>query len=148
MAIWVDADAAPKRIKEILYKAATKRKLTVTFVANQYLTLPKSPFLKMLRVEKGFDVADNKIVELVQKNDLVITADVPLAAEIVAKGAIALNPRGELITTDNAKQRLSIRDTMESMRETGVQVSGPPPLHEREIQKFANALDSYITKNC
>ena len=146
MKLWIDADACPVKIKEILYKVAMKRQITVTFVANQYLNLPKSPFLKMLRVDKGFDLADQMIVDQVSANDVVVTSDIPLASDVVDKGAIALSPRGEAFTPDNVKQKLCFRNTSESMRESGIQTTNAPPLHARDVQQFANALDRILAK--
>lgn len=147
MTLWIDADACPVKIKEILYKVAMKRQVHVTFVANQYLNLPKSPFLKMMRVDKGFDEADQRIVDLAQPGDLVVTSDIPLAADVVDKGVAALSPRGEAFTADNVKQKLCFRNTSESMRESGIQTSNAPPLHPRDIQQFANALDRFLAQS-
>ena len=147
MKIWVDADACPNVIKEILYRVAKRAKLTITFVANQYITTPASPFLKSIQVPGGFDVADDEIVRLVETNDLVITADIPLAAEVIEKGGHALNPRGELYTTDNIKQRLQVRDMMETMRNSGLEMSGgQATFGQKDKQTFANALDRFIAK--
>ena len=126
--IWVDADACPVVIKEILYRAATRTETHTTFIANHSLRLPPSPFLKFQQVQSGFDVADNEIVERLMKGDLVITADIPLAAEAIEKGALALNPRGELYTTDTISARLTMRNFMETMRNSGEQMGGPRPL--------------------
>ncbi len=144
MNIWVDADACPVVIKEILYRAANREKIATTFVANQYLSIPKSPYLQFLQVSQGFDVADNEIVRRANVGDLVITADIPLAAEIIEKKAHALNPRGELYTPENIKGRLNIRDFMDTMRASGIESSGPPPLTQRDRQQFANNLDKLI----
>ena len=148
MQIWVDADACPNVIKEILFKVSKRAKLLVTFVANQYIKTPASPFLKSLQVPGGFDVADDEIVRQVNKGDLVITADIPLAAEVIEKGAHALNPRGELYTTNNIKQRLQMRDMVESMRNSGVEMSGgQAAFGQKDKQTFANALDRFVAKN-
>ncbi|WP_274369481.1 YaiI/YqxD family protein [Morganella morganii] len=144
MAIWVDADACPKVIKEILYRAADRGKTDVTFVANQRLVVPPSPFLKTLQVSAGFDVADNEIVRRVQKDDLVVTADIPLAAEVLEKGAVALNPRGERYTPATIRERLTMRDFMDTMRASGIQTGGPAALNQRDRQLFANELDKWF----
>ncbi|MFN3238880.1 MAG: YaiI/YqxD family protein [Pseudomonadales bacterium] len=147
MKIWVDADACPVVIKEILYRAAMREEITTTLVANQFLSVPKSPFLKALQVQQGFDVADNEIVQRCEAGDIVITADIPLAAEIVAKSAHALNPRGELYTAENIKGRLNMRDFMDTMRASGMESGGPPPLNKKDRQQFANNLDKLIHQN-
>lgn len=145
MTIWVDADACPKPVKEILYRAAHQRQLPVTLVANQYLSVPSSPFIKMIQVPKGFDVADNYIVQQVAPGDLVVTADIPLAAEAIAKQALVINPRGERYTKENIGARLNMRDFMETMRSSGlVMQDGPPPYSQQDRQAFANALDCFI----
>lgn len=146
MKILVDADACPKPIKEILFRAATKRALDTLLVANQYIAVPPSPFIKSIQVLKGFDVADNEIVQRAEPGDLVITADIPLAAEVIAKGAFALNPRGEFYTTENVRQRLNMRDFMETLRSSGIQSGGPPPLNQQDRQQFANALDRFLVR--
>ncbi|OAT39310.1 YaiI/YqxD family protein [Proteus myxofaciens] len=144
MSIWVDADACPKVIKEILYRAAQREQIIITFVANQRLTVPASPFLKTLQVSAGFDVADNEIVRRVVKHDLVITADIPLAAEVLEKGAVALNPRGERYTPATIRERLTMRDFMDTMRASGIQTGGPASLNQRDRQLFANELDKWF----
>lgn len=144
MNIWVDADACPVVIKEILYRAANREQITTTLVANQFLSVPKSPYIKFLQVSQGFDVADNEIVRRSNPGDLVITADIPLAAEIIEKKAHALNPRGELYTTENIKGRLNMRDFMDTMRASGIESSGPPPLTQKDRQQFANNLDKFL----
>lgn len=146
MKILVDADACPKPIKEILFRAATKRSLDTLLVANQYIAVPPSPFIKSIQVMKGFDVADNEIVQRAEPGDLVITADIPLAAEVIAKGAFALNPRGEFYTSENVRQRLNMRDFMETLRSSGIQSGGPPPLTQQDRQQFANALDRFLVR--
>lgn len=146
MNIWIDADACPNPIKEILYRVANRKQVITTFIANQWLTLPQSPFIKMLRVDKGYDVADNKIVELLEVNDLVITADIPLASDALNKGAFVLTPRGDEYTKDTIKERLVMRDFMETMRASGVQSKGPAPLSSKDREKFANQLDKLIFK--
>jgi uncharacterized protein YaiI (UPF0178 family) len=147
MQIWVDADACPKVIKDILYRAAERVKCHVILVANQGLVTPKSPYIKSIRVESGFDVADNYIVQQVAAGDLVITADIPLAAEVIAKGAAALNPRGEVYSANTIRQKLTMRDFMDELRGSGVMTGGPPPLSQTERREFANALDRILNKN-
>ena len=146
MKIWVDADACPVVIKEILFKAANRTKVVTTFVANRFIQTPPSAYLKMLQVPAGFDVADDEIVKLVEKEDLVITGDIPLAAEVIEKGGFALNPRGELYTLDSIKQRLNIRDFMDTMRASGVHTGGQPTMSQTDRQNFANNLDKILTK--
>jgi len=148
MQIWVDADACPKVIKEILYRAAERVKCNLTLVANQNLVTPKSTYINSIRVQSGFDVVDNYIVQQVSTGDLVITADIPLAAEVIAKGAAALNPRGEIYDPDTIKQKLTMRDFMDEMRGTGVQTGGPPPLSQTERREFANALEKLLSLSC
>ncbi|MEC6822398.1 YaiI/YqxD family protein [Photobacterium piscicola] len=147
MKIWVDADACPNVVKEILFRAADRAKISVTLVANQYIRTPPSPFLRSIQVEQGFDVADNYIVQECEVGDLVITADIPLADELITKGAHALNPRGEMYTKDTIKQRLQMRDFMETMRSSGVQTGGPSALTQADRQNFANKLDAFLSKN-
>ena len=143
--IYVDADACPTVIKEILYRVSQRTSIEVTLVANQPLATPRIPTVKSIRVGSGFDVADDHIVKLVEANDLVITADIPLASEVIEKGGMALNPRGELYTLGNIKARLNMRDFMDTMRSSGLQVGGgPPPLSQKDRMAFANALDRYI----
>lgn len=144
--IWVDADACPVVIKDILYRAAARKSVATTFVANHSLRLPPSPYLHFLQVESGFDVADNEIVKRLNKGDLVVTADIPLAAEAIEKGALALNPRGELYTTDSIQARLTMRNFMETMRSSGEHISGPASFHQRDRQAFANQLDQWLLK--
>ncbi len=144
MPIWVDADACPKVIKEILYRAAERAGIALTLIANHALQVPPSPLIKSMQVPAGFDIADNEIIKRVRAGDLVVTADIPLASAVIEAGALALNPRGELYTTDNIKQRLNMRDFMDELRGAGVQTGGPPPLSQRERHAFAGALDRYI----
>ena len=146
MKIWVDADACPVVIKEILFRVANRTKIQVTLVANQAIRTPPSAYITFIQVGAGFDVADDKIVKWLESNDLVITSDIPLAAEAIEKGAIAINPRGELYTQDNIKARLNMRDFMETLRSSGVNTGGPPPLSQTDRQKFANQLDRLLTK--
>ncbi|CNH65721.1 YaiI/YqxD family protein [Yersinia mollaretii] len=144
MQIWVDADACPNVIKEVLFRAADRTGMMVTLVANQPVKTPPSKFIRTLQVASGFDVADNEIVQRVEKNDLVITADIPLAAEVIEKGGIALNPRGERYTPDTIRERLNIRDFMDTMRASGIQTGGPNTLNQRDRQQFANELDKWL----
>lgn len=146
MKIWVDADACPVVIKEILFKAANRTGVETTLVANQSVRIPPSPHITMLQVKSGFDVADDEIVKRVNAGDLVITADIPLAAEVIEKGGLALNPRGEMYTTDDIKAKLNMRDFMDTMRASGVSSGGPPPLNQNDRQAFANHLDRWLTR--
>lgn len=146
MKIWVDADACPVVVKEMLFKAAHRTEVHVTLVANQYLQIPKSPHITMLQVTQGFDVADNEIVQRCEAGDLVITADIPLAAEVIDKGADALSPRGELHSKESIGSRLNVRDFMDSMRSSGMHTGGPPPLSQSDKQAFANNLDRLLTQ--
>jgi uncharacterized protein len=142
--IWVDADACPVVIKKIIYKAANRAQVLAILVSNQLLQVPPSIFIKTIKVGAGFDVADNEIIHKMADGDLVITGDVPLADVVVAKGGIALNPRGQLYTVDNIKQRLSIRNFNEQLRDSGMQTSKVPKLSQKEVQQFANNLDSIL----
>jgi len=144
MQIWVDADACPKPVKEILFRAATKREVMVTLVANQPLYTPPSKYIRTVQVPAGFDVADNEIVKRVAQGDLVVTADIPLASEVIEKQGIALNPRGELYTPENIRERLNMRDFMSELRDTGVQTGGHASYGNREKQAFANQLDRML----
>lgn len=145
--IWVDADACPVVIKEILFRAAERRRITVTLVANQALRVPPSRFIKTLQVPAGFDVADNEIVLRMSAGDLVVTGDIPLAAEVIGKGGLALSPRGELHTAENIGARLNMRDFMDTMRSSGMDVGGgPPALNQADRQNFANQLDRWLAK--
>jgi len=147
MHIWVDADACPVVIKDILFKAAKRTKIPMTLVANRFIQTPSVDNIKMLKVQAGFDVADNEIVKRVEKDDLVITGDIPLAAEVIEKGAQALNPRGELYSVSSIKSKLNMRDFMDTMRSSGVQMGGgPPPLNQTDRQNFANHLDRILTQ--
>lgn len=147
MHIWVDADACPNVIKEILFRAANRVQIPVTLVANQYIKVPPSPYIKSVQVPAGFDVADNYIAQQAEPGDIVITADIPLAADIVAKGAYGINPRGTLYTEQNIKQTLTMRNFMEEMRSTGQASGGPPPLDSKDKQAFANTLDKLLARN-
>ncbi len=144
--IWVDADACPNVIKEILFRAANRTKIVFTFVANQVILLPISPYIKQKKVAPGFDVADNYIVEHMQSGDLVITADIPLADEVVKKNGFALNPRGTLYSQSNIKDRLATRNLHETLRSSGMLSGGPIKISQKEIQVFSNALDRFLTK--
>lgn len=146
MKIWVDADACPVVIKDILFRAAERAQIETTLLANHYLKIPPSKFLSFIQVSAGFDVADNEIVKRASINDLVITADIPLAAEVVEKGCLALNPRGELYTESNIRQRLNIRDFMDTLRSSGIQTGGVPPISQADRQLFANNLDKLLAK--
>jgi uncharacterized protein YaiI (UPF0178 family) len=147
MQIWVDADACPKPVKEILFKAADRAAILLILVANQPLTIPRSKFIQSIQVGSGFDIADNEIVKKLSAGDLVITADIPLAAAAVEKGAFALNPRGEFYTTENIKARLTMRNFMETLRNSGVDTGGPAALSLSDRQAFANELDRFITRH-
>ena len=144
MNIWVDADSCPVVIKDILFRAADRTKTLVTLVANRSLRIPESDYIRFIHVESGFDVADNEIVRKMEEGDLVITADIPLAAEVVEKGGIALNPRGELYTKENIRSRLSMRDLMDTLRSGDMVIEGPPPLNQKARQQFANNLDKIL----
>ena len=146
MHIWVDADACPVVIKEILYRVAERTKLPLTLVANQWIKRPPYPSIRTIQVPKGFDVADNYIVDQAVAGDLVITADIPLAAGAIDKGALALNPRGELYTKENIKQTLDMRNFMETLRNSGVETGGPPAFSQADRQNFANQLDRLLAK--
>ncbi|MGI9302093.1 MAG: YaiI/YqxD family protein [Gammaproteobacteria bacterium] len=146
MHIWVDADACPNAVKEILFRAAERVRVNLTLVANSFLKTPPSRYIKAIQVPAGFDVADNEIIEQIRPGDLVITADIPLAAEVVGKGAHALNPRGEFYTQDNISERLAMRDVMDELRGSGVVTGGPPALSQRDRQAFANQLDRFLTQ--
>jgi uncharacterized protein YaiI (UPF0178 family) len=141
MNVWVDADACPNAIKQVLFKASERLQISMTLVANQYIPTPPSKVIKSLQVAQGFDVADNAIVDAVAQGDLVITADIPLAAEVVAKGATALNPRGTVYTKENVRDYLQRRNRAEELRATGMISGGPAALDKKDVQAFANALD-------
>ncbi|MDY0022674.1 YaiI/YqxD family protein [Arenimonas caeni] len=146
MTIWVDADACPNLIKDILFRAAERAKVAVVLVANSWIRTPGSRFIRSMQVAGGPDVADDAIAERCAAGDLVVTADIPLAARALDKGALALNPRGELYTADSIAQRLSMRNFMDELRGAGVNTGGPPALHPRDVQAFANALDRWLAK--
>jgi len=146
MQILVDADACPKVIKEILFRVADRQRIQVTLVANKLLHCPPAQFIRALQVPAGFDVADNKIVQMVELGDLVITADIPLAAEVIEKGGHVLNPRGELYTIDTIQECLTMRNFMENLRSSGVETGGPPSFSQGDRQAFANQLDKFLAK--
>lgn len=147
MKIWVDADACPGPVKEILFRAAERSGVMVTLVANQALRVPPSRFIKMLQVTQGYDVADDEIVKRVTAGDLVITADIPLAAEVIAKGGRVLSPRGEQFTTDNIQAILNMRDFMDTMRSSGLDTGGPPAYTQTDRRTFANRLDTLLARH-
>lgn len=147
MRIWVDADACPAAIKEILFRAARRTGIELTLVANQPVHTPPSRHIRSLQVAAGFDVADDEIVKRVTPGDLVITADIPLAAEVLDKGGHALNPRGELYTSDNIGDRLNMRDFMDTLRGSGIRTGGPQPLGRSDRQDFANQLDRLLARH-
>lgn len=147
MDIWVDADACPVVVKEILFRAARRVEVKLTLVANQTLRVPSSPFIKSMRVSTGFDVADNEIVKRVNAGDLVITDDIPLAAEVVGQGAYALSSRGTLYSDENIRDRLNMRDFMDALRSSGMDTGGPAVLNKSDRNAFANMLDKFLTRN-
>ena len=144
MQIWVDADACPKAIKDILFRAAERTGITTILVANQYLQTPPSRYIKSVQVKSGYDMADNEIVKRLNVGDLVITGDIPLAYEVLNKGGHAINPRGERYTQDTIKERLNMRDFMDTLRASGIDTGGPSALNSRDIQVFANQLDKFL----
>lgn len=146
MKIWVDADACPGVIKEILFRAADRTSTLVTLVANQPIPIPPSRHIKAIQVASGFDVADNEIVKRLEPGDLVITGDIPLAAEVIEKGGLALNPRGEMYSANSIRSLLNMRDFMDTMRASGINTGGPPPLSQSDRQAFANHLDRLLTQ--
>ena len=147
MQIWVDADACPKVIKDILFRAATRTKISLTLVANQTLHVPPSPFIRSVQVHAGFDVADNEIVKRVSAGDLVITSDLPLAAEVIDKGGHVLSHRGEWYSAANIRPLLNMRDFMDNLRASGIQTGGPPPMSQTERQLFAGHLDRFLASH-
>lgn len=146
MKIWVDADACPVVIKDILFRAAERTGVQLTLVANQSVRIPPSRCIKSLQVASGFNVADNEIVKRLSVGDLVITSDIPLAAEVIEKGGYALNPRGELYSVDNIRARLNMRDFMDTLRSSGIDTGGPPALSQSDRKSFASHLDKLLTK--
>jgi len=147
MKIWVDADATPVAIKEILFRAAERTGISMSLVANQPMRIPNSPLIDFILVEAGFDVADNEIVKRLTPGDLVITADIPLAADVIEKGGSALDPRGEMYSPDTIRSRLNMRDFMETLRSGGVVTGGPPAMSPADRKAFAGELDKFITRN-
>jgi uncharacterized protein len=146
MQIIVDADACPKVIKEILFRAAERMKIQLTLVANQMLYCPPSKYIRAIQVPAGFDVADSKIAQLVEPGDLVITADIPLAADVIVRGGHALNPRGEFYSEDTIRERLTMRNFMDVLRSSGVETGGPPALSQKDRQVFGNQLDRFLAR--
>ena len=146
MEIWVDADACPVVIKEILFRAAKRTGIQLTLVANQPVPIPKFPSIRMIQVPSGFDVADNEIVRRCSAGDLIVTSDIPLAAEIIDKGAYALSPRGELFSADDIRARLNMRDFLDTLRASGIDTGGPPALSHSDRQLFASHLDTLLSK--
>ena len=146
MKIWVDADACPVVIKEIIFRAAERTNTQTTLLANHYLKTPPSRVISFIQVSAGFDVADDEIVKRANEGDLVVTADIPLAAEVIENGCIALNPRGELYSASNIKQRLNMRDFMDTLRSSGIETGGAPPISQSDRQAFANNLDKWLAK--
>jgi uncharacterized protein YaiI (UPF0178 family) len=147
MKIWVDADACPNVIKDILFRAAQRVRISTILVANQLIKTPPSRYISKVQVRAGFDEADKYIAEAIEQGDLVITADIPLASQVIDKGGHALNPRGELYSRDNIRQRLSLRNFMEELRSSGVNTGGPPSLSQSDRQAFANELDRFLTRS-
>lgn len=147
MQIWVDADACPKLIKEILFRAAERKQVQLILVANQPMPAPTSPYIRAMLVGAGFDVADQKIVELLQPGDLVVTADIPLAAAVIRKGGHALNPRGEFYSEDNIQERLAMRNMLDELRGCGVETGGPAAFKAGDRQAFANQLDRFLARH-
>lgn len=146
MKIWVDADACPAVIRDILFRAAKRTEIMLTLVANQPVNVPPSPNIHFLRVTSGFDVADNEIVKRLAPSDLVVTSDIPLAAEAIDKGAVALSPRGELYTVENIRARLNMRDFLDTLRSSGVQTGGSAPLNQADRKAFADQLDALLSR--
>jgi uncharacterized protein len=146
MQIWVDADACPQAIKEILFRAADRARVLTTLVANTLLRTPPSPFIRAIRVAHGFDVADHRIVGEMQPGDLVVTADIPLAVEVIERGGYALDPRGELYSEDNVRERLAIRNLMQQLRASGELIGGPAPFGQSDRRLFANHLDRLLAE--
>ncbi|CAL60487.1 Conserved hypothetical protein [Herminiimonas arsenicoxydans] len=146
MQIWVDADACPSVIKDVLFRVADRLQVQVTLVANKLLRTPPSRFIRAIQVPAGFDVADNEIVRLVQEGDLVITGDIPLAADVLEKGGLPLNPRGEFYTKDTIQQQLTMRTFMDELRSSGVDTGGPAAFSQSDTRNFANQLDRFLTR--
>lgn len=146
MTVWVDADACPNVIKEMLFRAADRTRTALVLIANQPLRTPPSAYIRSVQVSAGFDVADNEIVRRAHAGDLVITSDIPLAAEVIDKGALVLTPRGEQLSAENVRSRLNMRDFLETLRSSGVQTGGPSSLNDSDKREFANQLDRYLAK--
>ena len=146
MKIWVDADACPVVLKDILFRAAERTGVFITFVANQFIRLPPSRYIKFIQVGRGFDIADKEIVLRLHAGDLVITGDIPLAAEAIEKGGYALNHRGEMYTANNIRECLNMRDFMDTLRSSGIETGGPSALSQSDRQAFANQLDTFLSK--
>ncbi len=146
MRIWVDADACPAVIKDILYRAAGRAKMPMTLVANKFLRTPPSPYIRCIQVGRGIDVADSHIVRELEPGDLVITADIPLAADVIAKGAHALNPRGEFYSTENIQERLALRNYLDELRGMGERTGGPAALDNTDRKRFADQLDRFLAR--
>ena len=144
--IWIAADACPKSLKEIIYRASFRLKLPVVLVANSYMAVPPGALVTSIQVEKGSDMADHYIVEHVDSKDIVVTADIPLAAFVVEKGAVALDHRGELYTEENVRERLSLRDFMKDIRDSGIVTSGPAPFGPKDVERFSNSLNKILTR--
>jgi uncharacterized protein YaiI (UPF0178 family) len=146
MKIWVDADACPRAVKDILFRVAERTEISMTFVANQRIRLPESPFIDLIQVGQGLDIADDEIADKCEAGDLIITADIPLAARVVEKGALALDPRGTMYDKTNIGQILDMRNFMDTLRSSGVETGGPDSFGQRERMKFANELDRFIAR--
>jgi len=147
MAVWVDADACPNLIKQVLFRAAERTGIVLTLVANQSLPIPRIANIRMLQVAQGFDIADNEIVKRIEVNDLLVTSDIPLAAEAIEKGALVITPRGEALTKENIRGRLNIRDFLDTLRSSGIHSGGPAAISESDKRAFANGLDSYLARH-
>lgn len=147
MQIWIDADACPRVIRDIILRACARREIVVTLVANQALRVPPSPFVRTMHVSAGADAADDRIVERLSAGDLVITADIPLAARVLARGAHALDPRGQAFDPGSIAERLAMRELLDTLRGAGVETGGPPPLDARDRQNFGNALDRFLARH-
>lgn len=146
MKIWIDADACPKGVKEVVFKTSFRLQVPVFLVANSYMKIPHHPLITLIQVNKGSDVADNYIAENLNSGDVVITADIPLASIVVEKGAKAINPRGELYTEDNVGERLSVRDFMQELRDSGVETGGPAPFGPKDLERFRNTFNKLMTQ--
>jgi uncharacterized protein YaiI (UPF0178 family) len=144
--IWVDADACPVVIRDTLFRAAARTGVSLTLVANQFIRTPRENNIRFVQVAAGFDIADHTIAAQVQTGDLVITGDIPLAAEVIAKGATVINTRGEVLTMENVRSRLNIRDFMDTLRSSGIATGGAPPLSQQDRQRFANQLDTWLAR--